>query len=50
MYDYYSDGGKTYIWYKSEWYECLIDGDLIEVQCSADAIIDYYGQVTKGIY
>lgn len=49
-YDYYTESGKTYIWYKGDWYEAELDGDCIEIHCSADAMIDYWGQVTKGIY
>ena len=50
MYDYYTENGKTYIWYKGDWRQASFVGDCIEILCPADAMIEYNGQVVKGIY
>ena len=57
LYDYYTDGGNTYMFYQGKWYPTVInpEGDfehntIFEIDCPADAMIFYYAQVEKGIY
>ena len=47
-YVYTLENGEKYIWYKEKWWSFSSETQTIE--CSIEAVIDYYCEVTKGVY